>query len=109
MEVSDKSHGGGKRLVRQGGWIGRWVGAGRVAGGMMVSVRACLAPHEALITVTLRARSLLVFQARCEAPGGPPMMPTQREVAEVGPEQVRVCPMQVPVTPAPRGDHEATP
>lgn len=37
------------------------------------------------------------------------MMPTQREVAEVGPEQVRVCPMQVPVTPAPRGDHEATP
>lgn len=37
------------------------------------------------------------------------MMPTQREVAEVGPEQVHVCPMQVPVTPAPRGDHEATP
>ena len=31
------------------------------------------------------------------------MMPTWCEVAEVGPEQVRVRPTQVPVTPAPRG------
>lgn len=88
-------------MVRQGGWISRWVGAGRVTGGMTVSDRACLAPQEARITVTLRAR--------CKAPGGPLMMPTWREVAEVGPEQVRVHPTQVPVTPAPRRDHEVTP
>ncbi|CAM9527065.1 unnamed protein product [Rangifer tarandus platyrhynchus] len=53
---------------------------------MTVSDRACLAPQEARITVTLRAR--------CKAPGGPLMMPTWREVAEVGPEQVRVHPTQ---------------
>lgn len=64
MEVSDKSHRRGKRLVRPGGWIGRWGGSGQGGWQRDGGVRACLAPRKARIAVTRGPGARL--------PGGPP-------------------------------------